>query len=204
MPQLTFDSCKKILRTHGISITPSPKVTSVKELPLLLKKTPFPLVIKAYSPSLLHKSHEGMVYTNIIDEHTLIEKYNSLKKRLLRHGILDGSIILQHQLQGDEFIIGAKKDETFGPIVLIGLGGVHTELFKKTSIRICPLSKTQAQGMAREIAGSLIDPQKLPELCSLLLKVGKLIEQETIKEMDLNPVIINKSGVYVVDARMAT
>lgn len=119
-------------------------------------------------------------------------------------------IIIQEQVPGHQVIVGAKKDREFGVVLLFGLGGIFVEILKEFSVEISPVNKKQAYQMikntkAYDILTSKRTNQKsnIDELANLIANLSKLMSQKkVIQEIDLNPVIVNKDGAYVVDPKI--
>ena len=194
----------KLTGKYGIKVVPSFYIKDEKEAASIAKNLEYPLVLKVYAPGFMHKHAAGLVRTNISNEGQLGEQYKLLMTTIKKYYIKKCEMVLQRQIQGTEYILGAKQDETFGEIVLFGLGGVNAELLKKVAIRISPLSRSMADEMIREVNPQIEkDTSRIFTMLSeLLLKVSKLAEKEHIAELDLNPVIVNAAGLHIVDVRI--
>ncbi len=167
-----------------------------------------PLVLKIVSPDAIHKSDVGGVEI-VRSKDELESSFNRLvsisKKRKLK---LRG-ILAQKFYEGQEVIIGIKKDETFGHVILLGLGGIFTEVLEDTSIRKCPISKEDAEEMISELKahkvfegfrGKKLDADLLKKT---LVKVSEIpIKYKKIKELDINPFILDEKSGTAVDARI--
>ncbi len=106
---------------------------------------------------------------------------------------------------GVETILGGNTDEQFGKVVLIGLGGVYVEVFKDTALRLCPITRYDAEAMISQLkAKDLIthNGKATSMLVNLLIKFSKLFENSKVKEIDLNPVFVREDSYEVVDIRM--
>jgi len=125
---------------------------------------------------------------------------------------IDGFLVQEMASKGEEFFVGARRDASFGPIVMVGLGGVFIELFKDRSIRMAPVTKNEAEDMLRQLKAfpllrgyrgrPVMDIQALMEC---ICRVSNLISKAPyIDEIDLNPVIIHPEGqgVSLVDSRV--
>jgi len=121
----------------------------------------------------------------------------------------EDSILVQEMVKGQrELVIGLTRDPQFGPCVMFGLGGIFTEILKDISFRVAPLEERDAMEMMKEIRGAKImegvrgmEPADLDAFSSILIKVGQIgLENEQIKEIDMNPVIISGSRPVAVDA----
>ena len=194
---------EQILKKY-LPIIPNQLVHEIKQI----KFKAFPLVLKIISPQALHKSDIHGV--RIVHSKEELEKnFNDLlkisKKRRLR---LEG-ILVQEYLNGYELIIGIKKDHTFGHVMMLGSGGIYAETVKDISIRACPVSLYDVESMIRDlrmkdillgIRGEKINVSKLKKS---LVRLSKLPSKyKNIEELDINPLIANKKGVFVADARM--
>jgi len=121
----------------------------------------------------------------------------------------ENAVLVQEMVKGQrELVIGLTRDPQFGPCVMFGLGGIFTEILKDISFRVAPLEKRDALEMMREIKGQKIleavrgmPAADLDMLAELLINVGRIgLENEQIKEIDINPVIISGSKPVAVDA----
>jgi acyl-CoA synthetase (NDP forming) len=183
---------------------------NVDEAIKFAKKVGFPVVIKAMSPKILHKSDYKAVVIGINTEEELKEKYNDMVKRLGKYDLV-GILIEKQVKKGTEIIIGMNIDPTFGPIVAFGIGGIFVEAIKDVTFRLCPTTKERALRMINEIKMQKmlngfrgLPPVNRDALADMIVKVSELAIEldEYIKEIDLNPVIANEDGVYGVDARI--
>jgi succinyl-CoA synthetase beta subunit len=202
MTQLKIEDCENILEKYGIKLLHTFHINSDKELEEASKKLEYPVVMKVFSEEVIHKFKSGLVKTNIGDKEELHKSYSRLISLIKKKKLNNFSIGVQSQIEGMEFIAGAKRDATFGYVVIFGLGGVNAELLNKVSMRICPIHPKDANGMVNEIASKMIGLETKNKIANLLVKVSKLCVKEDISEMDLNPVIVNKRGIYLVDVRM--
>jgi succinyl-CoA synthetase beta subunit len=193
---------EKFLSKH-IPVAKSQLVKRGEEIRL---KTP--LVLKIISDQALHKTDIGGVKI-VKSEMELTDSFNSLlsiaKRRRLK---LDG-VLVQEFHSGEQLIIGIKKDPVFGHVILFGLGGIFTEVLEDTSIRKCPISKFDALEMINELKAAKIfhgfrgKKLNLEILVKTLVAVSKLPEKhKKIKELDINPFMLNDKKGVVVDARI--
>ena len=190
-----FDS-EKIIKKY----LPTIKSIFIKTDKITNKKIEFPAFIKGTSKELTHKKRFGFVelvnnkkeLEKAIKKMTLISKKKSIK--------LDGYVI-QKKIIGTEFILGLKKDKTFGYVIMFGIGGSNTEKINDIVFRSCPIKRKDAQEMLNEIKNQalLIDINK-DKIISTLLNLCKITKKYNIKELDINPVIVNKNSLIAVDA----
>lgn len=202
---LGFEESKKLLKKYGIIVPDAYFAHSEKEASGFAKKIGYPLVMKASSPDIVHKTELKAVSVDISNEKELKEEY----ARLSKFKNLEG-IILQKQFTGVEMILGIKKDQTFGPVVMAGMGGIFVELFKDVTFRACPVEKDEAKKMLMELKGFKIlngfrgkEKANLEKLADMIQKLSILGEKEDeILGVDLNPVFIDKKGAYIADVRI--
>ena len=200
MGWLNFSESIDFLKKNNIKVIDCNVIDSKEKLE---KFTDFPYVLKL-SSSLLHKTEEKAVITDIYSKDSLISAYNHLNSILKKHQI-SGKIILQKQVRGLELIIGINKDEQFGKVILFGQGGIYTEVLNDTAIRILPITKKEIEEMifSTKISklffarGVIYDTSKLVNLIDRISAISK-----NINELDLNPVIFTKDEIYIVDARV--
>jgi len=193
---------KLVLKKYGIPI-PKSLITNKKNLLRDYKKIKFPLVAKINSNKVFHKTEINGVFTNINNEKELIQKTSKLK----------GSILLEQMIKNTvfEIIIGIKVDKEFGPTMILGAGGIFTELFKDTTTLLLPINKKIILEAIKKLKFAKIlfgfrgkKGADLDALVNIILKVAKFAEKNSdkISEVDINPLIVCKKGkgVYAVDA----
>ena len=174
------------------------------ELEKSVKKTGFPCVLKAVSKKAVHKTEFKAVRLNIQSLKDAKKHFSQLKK-------IPGfeSALVQKQIDGTELFIGSKKDTQFGSTIVFGIGGVLVELLKDASIRINPITASDAQSMVREIRHQNVlngfrgKPKANPkQIVHVLLQTSKLIQKLSPQELDINPLIATRKGIFAVDARI--
>jgi acyl-CoA synthetase (NDP forming) len=119
------------------------------------------------------------------------------------------NILVQKYTEGKQIIIGLKKDPTFGHVLAFGLGGIFTEILKDVSFRICPITEQDAELMIQEIKGYSIlkgyrnSSANIKSIKQILMKTSELAKKyPKIKELDINPLIVNEKQATIVDARI--
>lgn len=175
----------------------------------------FPVAAKLLSRDASHKSDIGGVKVNIPTDKDLIQAVSDMQAAIASlqpAPAIDGFLIQEMAPAGIECLIGARRDPVFGPIVMVGLGGIFVEIFKDRSIRLAPITEAEAWNMLKELkALPLLEGARgrkrsdTAALVEVLCKVSGLIcACPDIAELDLNPVIVHPEGegVSVVDARV--
>ncbi|MBY8994777.1 MAG: acetate--CoA ligase family protein [Candidatus Heimdallarchaeota archaeon] len=200
----------KIFESVGITFPPNALVNDLKEALAFAKKVGYPVVIKAMSPKILHKSDYKAVVIGINDDDDLKAKFDDMKKRLAKYNLV-GILIEKQVKKGIELIIGMNIDPTFGPVVAFGIGGVLVEAISDVTFRLCPTTKERALRMINEIKTQKmlngfrgLPPVDRDAIAEMIVKVSQLAIdlEDYIKEIDLNPIIANEDGVFGVDARI--
>ncbi|MBD3361777.1 acetyl-CoA synthetase [Candidatus Woesearchaeota archaeon] len=167
-------------------------------------KQDFPMVLKIVSDKISHKTDVNGVRI-VKDEKELKKEFASMMKIKNVKAIL-----AQKFVEGTEVIIGLKKDAAFGHALMFGIGGVMVELLKDVSFRICPISKKDAEEMINELKAKKLligfrgkEPVNLSLLKKCLVQASEIPKKYPyLKELDINPLIINEKKALVVDARM--
>jgi acetyltransferase len=214
VPAFSEADSKALLRDAGIAL---PEEVLVKErdgLDAAIARVGFPLVMKIQSPDIPHKSEVGGVRVNIATKGEAFTAYRDLLESAQRHrpdAAIQGVLVSPMAKKGVEIIIGTLQDATFGAMVMVGLGGVTTELFRDVIYRPAPVSVAEAAAMLDELkAAPLLKGFRgaakadIPALSQLIAQVSLLAERLSayIGEIELNPVLVHPEGqgVTVVDA----
>lgn len=193
----------QVLISKYADVPESQVISSLKEL-----KIKAPLVMKIVSPEVTHKTEVGGV--EIVHKAEDIESsFNNLISIAKKNKIKLKGILVQKFIQGEQLIIGLKKDATFNHVILFGLGGVFTELLEDVSIRKCPISLHEASDMIAELKSKkLFEGFRNIRLNTELLKqtlvnISKMPQKnKNIKELDINPFILNHKEGKAVDVRI--
>ena len=179
------------------------------------QETGYPVAMKIHSRSIIHKSDVGGIRLSIKDDQEAQQCYAEIIKAVKKSApdaLISGVKIQKMVQEGIEVIVGGKKDKDFGQVVMVGLGGIYTELLDDVVFRIAPLSKEECLGMLQELKGYRIftgirgkDPSDINSLAEILANFSNLlVDFPQISEADLNPVRVlpKGSGAFVLDARM--
>ena len=186
---------------------------NVEEAVAYSKQMGFPVVMKILSPQIVHKSDVGGVMLNIKDEADVREAFDKLIERATAYNpnahIIGVTVQPMIQKRGYEVIIGGKTDPIFGPVVLFGMGGIGVELFKDYSMGLPPLNTTLIRRMMEDTkiyqllkgyrGSTSADIKKLEETISLFSQL--LVDFPQIKEIDINPLLINDKEAWTISAK---
>ena len=210
---ITEEVSKSILKTYGVKVPPYALATSAAEAVKQAKKIGFPLVMKVVSPQILHKTDVGGVKVGIDNVADVKKTFDDMYGRLSKKkGVNVKGILLEKMVpKGVELIVGIQNDPQFGPMIMVGLGGVMTEVFKDVAFRMLPITTSDAKSMINELKGSKLlkgfrgsEPVDLNMVAKLLVSIGKLgVENANhINSIDFNPVVVYPKSHYVVDAKI--
>jgi len=200
----------EFIRQEGIPIVSSEMVNNENEALQKVEKLGYPLVAKLISLAAIHKTEIKGVLMNINSDEELIKAVKTLKSIADQKNIHLKGIMLQPMLEGVELIIGLKRDPQFGPVVLLGLGGIYAEILKDFSVAIAPVSKDEAFEMIENLktkdilqgarGNPPIDKKLLSEILSFISHLG--VKRPDIKELDINPLIASSYTLKAVDCRV--
>ncbi len=199
----------ELLSAYRIPVAGWRVVGSAEDAVKAASEIGYPVVIKADSETIIHKSDMGGVAVNLKDSDAVLSTVKHMENKL--GGNADLRFFIQEYLPGGrEIIIGAKAEKDLGHLVLFGLGGVYVELLKDISFELTPVSTTEAKEMVTSIKSypllSGFRGEKgvnRDKLIEVLQRVSQLVtDLPAIQEMDLNPIIAYEDKVSVVDARI--
>ncbi len=205
---------KQLLAAYGVAVPKSVIVPGAAQVNGALAGLKAPLVVKVVSPDILHKSDAGGVK---VDLKTAAEVQDAIRTMMRQPAIatarIDGFLIEEMAPAGQEMVVGGLRDAQFGPLVMVGLGGIFVEVLADVAFRICPITRLDAEEMLDELKGAAIlkgargrKPVSRAAIIDVLLKVGGengllMRHADDIKEADINPLIVTENGAVAVDAR---
>ena len=202
-----FMEALDILKSFKIPVVKSLLAKNCEEAIKLAREIKYPVAMKIFSSEISHKTEVQGVKINIKND-AEVEKY--FKESYNKLGDKLEGIIIQPMAEGVELILGVKKDDNFGHLIMFGLGGIHTEIIKDVSFRLAPINKTEALKMIREIKSFKIlngyrghPKMDIDSVADSLVELSNLVSAHPeIKEIDLNPLIVREKSCAVVDVRI--
>jgi acetate---CoA ligase (ADP-forming) len=211
---LSEHDSKSLLREAGIALPDETLVTEKAALDEAITRASFPLVMKIQSRDIPHKSEVGGVRVNIASKGEAWAAYAALLDSARQHrpdALIQGVLVSPMAKKGVEIIVGTMLDATFGPMIMVGFGGITTELFKDVIYRPAPVSAEEASSMLGELkAAPLLNGFRgaakadIAALSQLIAQISGLAARfkNEISEIELNPVLVHGQGqgVTVVDA----
>lgn len=198
---------KKMLADYGIPVTNEILVQNREQAVAAAKTIGFPIALKACSPELLHKSEAGCIALSLTSADDVANAYDRIVSSISVE--LEG-ILVQEMISGvRELVLGLTREPQFGACVMLGLGGVMTEIFKDTVFRVAPFDRVEAGDMVKELKSkAMLDefrgekPADIETICRCLISLGGIgLDRPDISEIDMNPLKIAPDGrVCAVDA----
>ncbi|OGP73960.1 MAG: hypothetical protein A2V86_07885 [Deltaproteobacteria bacterium RBG_16_49_23] len=198
----------ELLQACGIPVADYQMVHRKEDLGQAIEKIGFPAAMKVISPEISHKSDVGGVILHIDSLKKAEEAYDKVMS--LNPGNRTGVFLQKMISGGKEVILGAKRDSSFGPVVLFGLGGIYVEVLKETSLRVAPINRSEAEEMISELKGASIlkgvrgkRPSDIEAIIEMLLRLSQLmVDFPEIEGIDINPMMALEKGAIAVDARI--
>ena len=203
------------MTAYGITTPGEALTTSPDDAAAFAAKIGFPVVLKLISPDILHKSDIGGVLLNIRDEAAVRAGFNEIMARARAthpDAGIRGVQVQQMIGGGQEVIVGVKRDPTFGPLIMFGLGGVYVEALRDVSFRLAPLTRADAEALIDEVRSAKLlaglrgaPPADRAALVDAIVRIGHLAaDHPEIAELDVNPLLVlpQGQGAIAVDARV--
>lgn len=203
---------KKLLAQYNVPIQEEQIAKTAEEAVAFSKRNPVPLAMKIESKDILHKSDVGGVKLNVQGEQAVREAFEEIMDNAKKNrpdAKINGILLAPMMKKGVEMIIGVNNDPQFGPMVMVGMGGVFVELFEDVALYPAPLNKSEALEMLKSLksfkllngyrGGELCD---LDALCNVIVSVADFAakNKDTLRELDINPLFVYPDGVGVADA----
>lgn len=208
---ITEESAKEILTEYKIKVPPYALVRSESEALEKAKQIGFPLVAKVVSSEILHKTDVNGVKVGLRSETDVRNEFLDMYGRLSKQYELKGVLLEKMVRTGVELIVGLQNDPQFGPVIMLGIGGIYTEVFKDVSFRVLPITKEDAIQMIEDLKGKQIlkgfrgsEPVDMEMLGQALVNIGNLGTDNAAyySSIDFNPLIAYPHDYYVVDAKI--
>jgi 3-hydroxypropionyl-CoA synthetase (ADP-forming) len=210
---ITEELAKQVLSEYSVKVPKYALVKSAEEAEIEAGKVGFPLVAKIVSPEILHKTDVGGVKVGLQNQADVKNAFNDMYSRLSKqYNTVKGVLLEKMAVAGGvELIVGLQNDPQFGPVIMAGIGGIYTEVFRDVSFRVLPITKEDAISMIDDLKGNKIlrgfrgmPPVNLNMLAEALVNIGKFgTEMASYYEsIDFNPIIFYENEYVVVDAKI--
>jgi acetate---CoA ligase (ADP-forming) len=200
---------------YGIVATRNEVAQTTYEAELAAERIGYPVVLKVITRDISHKSDIGGVQLNLSDADSVKQAFEEIEsnvKKINPHTMIDGVLVQPMVTGGKELILGGRQDPQFGPVVLLGLGGIFVEIFEEVVVRVAPISREDAHEMIDSLHGVQMfkgvrgqEPADLEAVVDALLRLSQLLmDFPDIKELDINPLRVFEKGkgCQALDARV--
>jgi 3-hydroxypropionyl-CoA synthetase (ADP-forming) len=209
---ITEELAKQVLTEYGVKVPKYALVTNAEEAETEARKVGFPLVAKIVSPEILHKTDVKGVKVGLQNHEDVKNAFNDMYGRLSKQYNVKGVLLEKMAAAGGvELIVGLQNDPQFGPVIMAGIGGIYTEVFKDVSFRVLPITKEDAISMIDDLKGNKIlkgfrgmPPVNMNILAEALVNIGKFGTEMApyYESIDFNPIIFYENEYVVVDAKI--
>jgi acyl-CoA synthetase (NDP forming) len=206
---LSEHDSKQVLAEYGIPVTGEKVADTESAAVTVAAAVGYPVVLKASGAALVHKTEMNLIALDLRGEQEVRVAYQRLTSS---SEVEVNEVLVQQMVTGErELVVGMTRDPQFGPCVMLGLGGIFTEVLRDTAFRIAPLGRRDAMNMMGEIRGSrLLDAVRgkpsidRDALADILVAVGQMaMEHDVISEVDINPLKFIDGKPVAVDALIA-
>ncbi len=198
---------KQVLAAYGVPVTREALARTPEEAVQAASRLGYPVVLKACSWQIMHKSEGGLVALNLGCEDDVKKAFDRISGRL--SGPVDGMLVQEMVSGKRELVVGMNRDPQFGPCVMLGLGGIMTEILNDAVFRMAPVDMLEVEDMAGQLrckkildafrGDGPVDREALFRCVSGAGQIG--LDRETVAEIDINPVLVSSDGsVKAVDA----
>ncbi len=214
---LLANESSAVMGAAGISIPESRVAHNIDEALRDAEEIGYPVVMKIVSRDILHKSDAGGVALDLEDREEVIDAYEAIIhncKAYNPNAVIDGVEVGEMLQPGIELIVGARRDASFGPIVMCGLGGIYVEVMKDVTFRALPLDRKETLSMLKEIRSYPLllgvrgeEKKDIDGVIETIIKVGTIISKcKHITDIEINPIVVyeQKKGLKALDARILT
>jgi acetyl-CoA synthetase len=205
---LSEHASKVLLSGLGVPVIAGELATTAGQAIEVADAIGYPVVLKVSSPQIPHKTEIGGLRIGIGDEAALRQAFGEVMKAggAVAGAVIDG-VRIERQVSGPEMIVGAIRDATFGPVVLVGLGGVFTEALDDVVVAPAPVSRTGALRMFSRLRGRGVlssnrrgaEPD-IDSLASVVIRIGDILAHSNLEEIEINPLVWTGSSWLALDA----
>ncbi len=205
-PGTGYFEARALVADAGIAFAPARRVETLEEARAAAAEVGYPVVLKALG--LLHKSDAGGVVLGIPDPEELERMFSDLATQLSPEGYSVER--MESTAEGVELIVGCRRDPRFGPIALVGLGGLYAELLKDVAVALAPVEESDAEELIRSLRGAPLllgargrSPADVPAAAQALAALSRLAAAHPeIAEIEINPLLVTPRGALGLDARI--
>lgn len=194
-----------IIKEIGLTLPKTKVIYGTLDTENIIKDIKPPLCIKFEIRGGLHKARKGLVKLGITDIQGLLNAYKEILSRINKREL---RVILVQEMvsEGTELFIGIKRDPEFGAVMMVGKGGVDVEIYNDIETIMIPFNRKQAMYVFKKTrVAKTLDEKYIIRFADIMIRISTLCTKfPVIKEMDLNPMILNQEGIWAVDAKIIT
>lgn len=205
---------RTLLKQVGIPIVPGKLATSADEAAQVAREVGLPVALKVQSPQLPHKSDVGGVALNLVSEEAVREEFKSMMQRVKTRqpdAEIEGILVSPMRSVGLELLVGVVRDELWGLVLTVGLGGVWTEILKDTAVRVLPVRYDEIEKMLGELRGAQllrgargqegVDIQAVSEVIYRISTLALALGPQ-LNALEINPLLVKGSRIEALDVLM--
>ncbi|MFB5610341.1 MAG: 4-hydroxybutyrate--CoA ligase [Nitrosopumilaceae archaeon] len=214
-PNLLEEEGQEVLRAYGFPLPQSSLAKNENDAVKIAKKIGYPIVMKIASPQIIHKSDAGGVKVNLTNDGEVKTAFKEIIKNAKKYNKkaeIKGVLIVEMVKGGKEMIIGSKLEPGFGPVIMLGMGGIYVEVLKDVTFRLAPVTDREANEMISSIKTKKLlegvrgeKPSDINKLSECIQRLSQLVTDfKEIKELDMNPVLVMEKGkgCKILDVRI--
>ncbi len=212
---LLAPEAQELLKASGIKGVRSVTVKNMHDAVTAARDIGYPIVLKVVSKDIIHKSDAGGVALDLMNDEEVMDGYQAVMRNCrsyMKNANIEGLEVCKMISKDTETIIGGRKDKTFGPIVMFGLGGIYVEVMKDITFRAYPIDRLEVMDMVKGIRTYPIllgvrgeEMKDIEKIMDTILKVGMLVDQiDEISDIEVNPLMVypQGEGAIAIDARI--
>ncbi|MCI4433772.1 MAG: acetate--CoA ligase family protein [Nitrosopumilus sp.] len=214
-PNLLEEEGQQVLKAYGLPLPQSALAKTEADAIKIAKQIGYPVVMKIASPQIIHKSDAGGVKVNLTNDLEIRAAFKTIianAKKYNKNAEIKGVLIVEMVKGGKEMIIGSKQEPGFGPVIMLGMGGIYVEVLKDVTFKLAPITNKEADDMIASIKTQKLlqgvrgeKPSDITKLSECIQRLSQLVTDfKEIKELDMNPVLVmeNGKGCRILDVRI--
>ena len=214
-PNLLEEEGQQVLKSYGLPLPTSALAKNESDAVKIANKIGYPVVMKIASPQIIHKSDAGGVKVNLTNDKEVKDAFKKIVKNAKKYNKdaeIKGVLIVEMVKGGKEMIIGSKLEPGFGPVIMLGMGGIYVEVLKDVTFKLAPITNKEADDMISEIKTQKLlqgvrgeKPSDIVKLSECIQRLSQLVTDfKEIKELDMNPVLVMEKGkgCKILDVRI--
>ncbi|HSB83415.1 MAG TPA: 4-hydroxybutyrate--CoA ligase [Nitrosarchaeum sp.] len=214
-PNLLEEEGQEVLKAYGLPLPKSALAKTEADAIKIAKQIGYPVVMKIASPQIIHKSDAGGVKVNLKNDSEITEAFKTIianAKKYNKNAEIKGVLIVEMVKGGKELIIGSKLEPGFGPVIMLGMGGIYVEVLKDVTFKLAPVTDKEADHMITSIKTQKLlqgvrgeKPSDIAKLSECIQRLSQLVTDfKEIKELDMNPVLVMEKGkgCKILDVRI--